>query len=189
MLEATNCIDKTGSEKSPLGIKIEITGNEGFMLCLRKKSQIVFNGATAEERNLLGEFSFRKIGIIPETCDNKVLGLIGIDCISSGRKINPVELSSVSIVANALGMALERARLFEQYSIKDAFDDLTSLYNKGSINKLLAAKYEKAVAGKQGISLDMLDIDHFKQFNDSFGHMPGDTFNYFPPLCADYRSG
>lgn len=175
MLVVTDCIDKTSSENL-LGIKIEITGqHEGFMLCLREKSPIVITGTTEADRDLLKLFGSAEMGIIPVTCDHKILGLIGVDCISSGRPINPAELFSVSIVANELGMALERARLFEKYRIKAAYDDLTSLYNKGSISKLLEDEYEKAATGKENLSVAMIDIDHFKQFNDSFGHLAGDN--------------
>lgn len=176
MLVVTDCIDTTGSDNSLLGTNVEITGqHEGFMLCLREKSPIVITGTTEADRNLLKQFGSPEMGIIPVTCDDKILGLIGVDCISSCRTINPAELFSVSVVANELGMALERARLFEKYRIKAAYDDLTSLHNKGSISQLLADEYGKAAAGKEIFSVAMLDVDHFKQFNDSFGHMAGDN--------------
>ncbi|MEN6623965.1 MAG: HDOD domain-containing protein, partial [Smithella sp.] len=175
ILVVTDCIDKTGSQNSLLGIKIEISGHhEGFMACLREKNPIVISGTTEADRDLLKLFGSTEIGIIPITCDHKILGLIGVDCIKSGRKINQAELFSVSIVANELGMALERARLFEKYRIKAAYDDLTSLYNKGSISKMLEDEYEKAEAGKESLSIAMIDIDNFKRYNDSFGHLAGD---------------
>ncbi len=60
------------------------------------------------------------------------------------------ELSSVAIVANELGTALERARLFEKYRVKAAYDDLTSLHNKGSINELLAGGFQARFIGEGG---------------------------------------
>ncbi|MEN6376181.1 MAG: HDOD domain-containing protein [Smithella sp.] len=176
ILIVTDCFVTTGSPESLLEMKVEITGqHEGIMSCLRQKSPILINGTVKAERELLNRFGIVEMGIIPITSDNKILGLIGVDCITSGRPINPAELFSVSIVANELGMALERARLFENYRVKAAYDNLTSLYNKGTISELIAGAYEKAVADADSLSVALLDIDHFKRFNDSFGHLAGDN--------------
>jgi two-component system cell cycle response regulator len=176
MLVVTDLVDTTSSGNSLLGTEVKITAqHEGFTSCLRQKSPVVISGATEADRELLRQFGLKEMGIIPVTSDNKILGLIGVDCITSGRTVNPAELFSVSIVANELGMALERARLFEKYRVKAAYDDLTSLYNKGSISELLASAYERAVAEKENLSVAILDIDYFKRFNDSFGHLAGDN--------------
>lgn len=55
---------------------------------------------------------------------------------------------------------------------KDAlFDSLTSLYNRRSFNKDLTMLCES----NQALCLVLLDIDHFKTFNDTYGHLFGDT--------------
>ena len=176
ILIVTDCFATTGPPESILERKVEITAqHEGIMSCLRQKSPVLINGNIEADRELLNQFGLTEMGIIPITSDNKILGLIGVDCVTSGRPINPAELYSVSIVANELGMALERARLFENYRVKAAYDNLTSLYNKGTISELLAGAYEKAVADADSLSIAVLDIDHFKRFNDSFGHLAGDN--------------
>lgn len=176
ILIVTDCFVTAGSPESILGSKVEITAqHEGIMSCLRQKSPVLINGTIEADRELLHRFGLTEMGIIPITSDNKILGLIGVDCITSGRLINPAELYSVSIVANELGMALERAHLFENYRVKAAYDNLTSLYNKGTISELLAGAYKKAVTDADSLSVAVLDIDHFKRFNDSFGHLAGDN--------------
>jgi diguanylate cyclase (GGDEF)-like protein/putative nucleotidyltransferase with HDIG domain len=176
MLVVNDCLDTTGFPDRLQETKVEITAHhEGFMSCLRQKSPVVINGATDADRDLLRMFGVTEMGVIPVTSDKNILGLIGVDCITSGRPINPAELFSVSIVANELGMALERANLFEKYRVKAAYDALTSLYNKGYISELLAGAFEKAASGKEKLSVAVLDIDHFKRFNDNFGHLAGDN--------------
>ncbi|MCY9873593.1 GGDEF domain-containing protein [Vibrio barjaei] len=51
------------------------------------------------------------------------------------------------------------------------FDSLTSLYNRGAFD----ADLNMFCDAKQPMSLIFLDIDHFKKFNDEFGHLFGDT--------------
>ncbi len=52
-------------------------------------------------------------------------------------------------------------------------DDLTGLYNRGHIIKLLSGLIERGSQPK-GISIIMMDIDHFKKINDTYGHKVGD---------------
>lgn len=175
-LVVTDHVDTTGAADGLSGLEVEVTPHhEGFISCLRLKGPVVITGVTSADQELLDRFGVAEMGIIPVTSNAQVLGLIGVDFIVSGRRIDSAELSSVSIVANELGMALERARLFEKYRVKAAYDDLTALYNKGSLDELLAAAFVRVEAGKGELSAVMVDIDHFKRFNDSFGHLAGDS--------------
>jgi diguanylate cyclase (GGDEF)-like protein len=54
-------------------------------------------------------------------------------------------------------------------------DELTQLYNRRHINEMLAGEYRRALRDKTSLSLLMLDIDHFKQINDNYGHPTGDA--------------
>lgn len=53
-------------------------------------------------------------------------------------------------------------------------DDLTGLYNRRFFNKMLQREIERARRFHESVSMLMLDVDHFKDFNDSFGHPEGD---------------
>lgn len=175
-LVLTDCVDMTASAESLVGTELDVTPqHEGILSCLRQKSPVIVSGTTEADRELLRKFGIAEMGIIPVTGNDQLMGLIGVDFIQSGRAVDVAELSSVAIVANELGMALERARLFEKYRVKAAYDDLTSLHNKGSINELLAGVFERTSSGKGDLSVVMVDIDHFKRFNDSFGHLAGDS--------------
>lgn len=53
-------------------------------------------------------------------------------------------------------------------------DALTGLYNRGMFNREMSKEFDRARRYKRALSLVLLDIDHFKRFNDSFGHQLGD---------------
>ena len=53
-------------------------------------------------------------------------------------------------------------------------DGLTGLNNRRAFNDTLAKEWRRSIRSGMPLSLLMLDIDHFKQFNDSFGHHGGD---------------
>jgi len=59
----------------------------------------------------------------------------------------------------------------EQVKRASTLDDLTRVFNRNTFNRLLEQTLNK---GTEGVALVMLDIDHFKQFNDQYGHPLGD---------------
>lgn len=168
-------IDTTEGGNELTGVEIQVTpGSEQLLNCLRSKSSVLITGMGSGDRAMLERFGVHEIGLVPITSNEQVLGLIGVDNCVSERQIETADLSSVAIVAKELGMALERARLFEKYRVKASFDDLTALYNRGAMNELLGACFSRALTGEE-LSVAMIDIDFFKRFNDSFGHLAGDS--------------
>jgi diguanylate cyclase (GGDEF)-like protein len=68
--------------------------------------------------------------------------------------------------------ALERnERRLTELSIRDS---LTSLYNRRYLEKTLSGEIEAARTLKSPLSVLVLDVDHFKEFNDIYGHLEGD---------------
>jgi diguanylate cyclase (GGDEF)-like protein len=62
-------------------------------------------------------------------------------------------------------------KIVEQLSITD---ELTGIYNRRHFNKLFQEELKNAFSEKQPLSFFMFDIDHFKQYNDYYGHQKGD---------------
>ncbi|MBF0537354.1 MAG: diguanylate cyclase [Nitrospirae bacterium] len=159
-----------------IGFGIVITPYlEGFIECLRRKKPVVIHGSTTEECSLLKQMGIKEMGIVPLTNNNQILGIIGVDNILSGAPIYQHDLSYVSMVANELGMALEHADIFERYRVRATIDALTRVHNRGSLDELLDNSFNHARQHDTDLAIGMIDIDHFKQFNDSFGHQAGDS--------------
>ncbi len=68
-------------------------------------------------------------------------------------------------------VSLEEQRRFEQFATVDA---LTGLYNRRWLDTNLARQIERCRKDEIAVSLIMMDVDHFKQFNDAHGHLAGD---------------
>ncbi|MEC9492076.1 GGDEF domain-containing protein [Flexistipes sp.] len=69
--------------------------------------------------------------------------------------------------------ALEK-RLIEVLEEKATTDSLTKIANRSKFNEILTHEMERADRYQNGLSLIMLDIDHFKKINDTYGHIKGD---------------
>lgn len=55
------------------------------------------------------------------------------------------------------------------------YDSLTGLANRGYLNEYLSQKFEEAVEKQKILGVELLDIDHFKAYNDTHGHLAGDV--------------
>ena len=80
-------------------------------------------------------------------------------------------ISAASQIALSLASLQLRETLREQ-SIRDP---LTHLFNRRFLEESLTRELELASRKKQSVALLFLDLDHFKKFNDAFGHAAGDT--------------
>src|SRR5678816_4587506 len=63
-------------------------------------------------------------------------------------------------------------------------DGLTGLYNHRHFHERLALEVERSQRSGLPLSLLMLDVDHFKQFNDTFGHPAADDFTDAAPRAG-----
>ncbi len=82
--------------------------------------------------------------------------------------------SLISAMSEEIALALHRARLYEQSQQLAFTDPLTGLANHRSLQENLKKILEEAKKTGGMVSVIMLDIDHFRQFNEKFGHDIGD---------------
>ncbi len=75
-------------------------------------------------------------------------------------------------LATQIETSLEKQKLLE-YHVN--IDDLTGLFNRGWLNKQFSPLLERYKKNQQPFSYLMLDIDHFKNVNDNYGHQAGDV--------------
>lgn len=74
-----------------------------------------------------------------------------------------------------IALALGNLRLRETLRSQSILDPLTGLYNRRFMEETLAREIRRAERNQRSLNLIMLDIDHFKEFNDTFGHEAGDA--------------
>lgn len=174
-LQIVNTLDTVASGVDLASCRLTITPLSGTLLtCLRQREPVLISGVDSGETEALAQLQAREIGLVPFANNNRVLGLIGVDNCRSGRPIRSTALRAVAIVANELGMALENARRFAEVSQRASMDGLTGINNRAALETLLAESFHSATA-ETPLSLAMFDVDHFKKFNDRFGHQAGDS--------------
>lgn len=78
-------------------------------------------------------------------------------------------------VAEQIALALANLKLHEALQQQSIRDPLTSLFNRRYLEESLEREVSRAERKEQSLGIIMLDVDHFKRFNDTFGHDAGDT--------------
>lgn len=101
-------------------------------------------------------------------------GVIAVDNFYSQREIKEEELIPLKIFAQYAAIAIANAYLHRQVNLLAITDTLTGLCNHGYFHQLLKQEIERAERYKKKFSLPVLDIDHFKDYNDTHGHLVGD---------------
>lgn len=110
---------------------------------------------------------------LPLTAHRKTLGLLYFELrAASGRGTPEVYLN---MLAENVSLALANLRLRDTLREMAMADPLTGLANRRQLDGMMEALLAEAERLGQPISCLMLDIDHFKRFNDAFGHEAGDT--------------
>lgn len=98
----------------------------------------------------------------------------GIILIDKAEPLEDETISLLSIIAHAVGTAINNSKVFSNAVREAIHDDLTGLHNRRYFNERLLDEMERAKRYVNPLSLIILDIDHFKNINDTYGHPIGD---------------
>ncbi len=115
----------------------------------------------------------------PLAAQGETLGVLYLEFASGDPSGNndPVRLleRQGTAVGERLSLALANLRLREALQRQSIRDTLTGLYNRRFMEESLARELGRTTRTNQPVSMIMMDIDHFKRFNDTFGHQAGDA--------------
>jgi diguanylate cyclase (GGDEF)-like protein len=110
----------------------------------------------------------------PITYRDDQIGVLIVEDDTAGRTWEIEEELMVKTVADQLAVAISHARLFKQVQNQAMTDSLTALYNHGAFKERLDREIKLAERNGDRVSLILLDLDHLKRINDTYGHRAGD---------------
>ena len=118
---------------------------------------------------------------LPLVFEENLLGILWV----WGKGLTRADLPIMSIFAKQIGVSLERARLFQEVQSLALTDPLTGLQNRRSLFELGRVEFARMQRMQRPFCCMMLDLDHFKQVNDQYGHMVGDqVLQEFAKRCS-----
>lgn len=125
-----------------------------------------FEGYICSTREVRSEIA------VPLKVRGEIIGVFNVE----SRKLNAFDehdLRLLSILSALIAVAIQNARLHQKMKNLAITDELTGLYNFRYLKEHLEEEVRRAQRYKRSLALIMADIDHFKEYNDTFGHLEG----------------
>jgi diguanylate cyclase (GGDEF)-like protein len=111
---------------------------------------------------------------VPIMTQGAILGLLAVASYKP-YAFDEDDMAMLSTVAQQTALALDNARHHAQVEEQARRDSLTGVYNHGHLLSLLQDQVTACAQSGAPVSMIMLDIDHFKLYNDQYGHVVGDA--------------
>lgn len=113
--------------------------------------------------------------VVPLSAEGRAIGVLVVEhAMRSGSRIERRVVSALERFASQAALALRNAWLLEEVQRLATTDGLTGLANRRSFDAALEREVARAGRSDEEVTLVLLDIDHFKTFNDAHGHQQGD---------------
>jgi len=140
------------------------------------------------EKNTDGYFRSAggKVVTLPLQVGGQVIGCMAVDNLLSQQPVDEGQIDTLKALSVQIGMAVLNARLFEDIEQQAITDGLTKLYVYRYFQQRLKEETDRADRYSYSVALIMMDVDNFKQLNDTHGHPFGDKVLEF--LAQHIRS-
>ncbi|MBN1793529.1 MAG: GGDEF domain-containing protein [Candidatus Omnitrophica bacterium] len=106
---------------------------------------------------------------MPFGVEKKIFGLVVL--VGLGEE----DFGRIGVIVNQFGLHMQRIQLYERVQQLALTDGLTGVYVRRHFRERLDEEMKRAKRRKTPLTLLMVDLDHFKSYNDQFGHLVGDV--------------
>ncbi|MCZ7586998.1 MAG: diguanylate cyclase [Deltaproteobacteria bacterium] len=134
------------------------------------KARIVNNIPGDEEFTGKDNTNVRSLVCVPLVANDEAIGIVNITNKKSGKDFTKDDLDLMTALANQASVSIHRSQLYS-LAIKD---ELTGLFVRRFFKHRIQEEINRADRYGAGFALIMIDIDHFKSINDTYGHLVGD---------------
>jgi diguanylate cyclase (GGDEF)-like protein len=126
------------------------------------------------QKKLQALTNIQSLLVVPLLLKQHAVGLLSVDDTREKHEFLEDEVTLVSAVANQAILAIENARLHQQVKEQAITDVMTGLFNHRYFQLRFTEEFSNSKRYGNALSVIMMDIDHFKHYNDTYGHIAGD---------------
>ncbi|HEX2028878.1 MAG TPA: sensor domain-containing diguanylate cyclase [Nitriliruptorales bacterium] len=117
----------------------------------------------------------RNVVVVPLNAEGRRIGLVIVEHgLRQSSRIERRVVTMTERFTDHAALALQNAWLLERLRAMATTDQLTGLANRRTFEETLAREMSREIRAGEPLSLILLDIDHFKRINDTYGHQAGD---------------
>jgi diguanylate cyclase (GGDEF)-like protein len=142
----------------------EPPGSDGDRPLSQLAERLVKQGSIADASGMLG---------FPLVVGGAPVGVLGI--LPEGGRLALDRRRIVEAAAALLAVSVKNAQLFREVRDNSVRDSLTGLNTRAHAMEVIDAELRRARRGQTPVSLILFDLDHFKEINDTHGHLCGDA--------------
>ena len=185
--ESTGQVLASHEDASVFNHEIELAKYPELLKALSTQEKVIVNDVQSdplveEMADVLQQARVNAILVIPIVLFDQNIGSLFLRAVRAKGGFTLREISFFEIVTNAASNALERAQLFESIQIANeslerlaTTDGLTGLYNHRFFRERLDQEVDRSLRYRAPLACMLFDIDNFKAFNDTYGHLMGDS--------------
>ncbi len=148
--------------------RLALADGKGLPDSLPRGAEVESDAAGSHLPSLAG---LRVDAAAPILAEGKLRGFL---CVGGARRRRGEEQAVVSMVADLSGLAIIQVEKLKDIEAAANVDDLTGVFNKRRFQERMWEEIRRAARDGVELSLLLIDIDHFKNFNDTNGHVAGD---------------
>jgi diguanylate cyclase (GGDEF)-like protein len=137
-----------------------------------KKPLLIEN--VQNEPDYIGDSTHPKSeAIVPLIIKNKIVGVLDVETLGK-NSLREEDLDTLSLLGEYIAMSIDNAQLYRETQRLAIRDEMTGTFNYRYFRDVLKKMIREREKTREPLSLLMVDIDNFKQMNDTFGHIEGD---------------
>jgi diguanylate cyclase (GGDEF)-like protein len=150
----------------------EVVKSDHVQNALRKaKTQQVPIPDSVQLEGVLANFRPQEVYVLPATYKEIPLGVV---VLGKAAPYEAEEQTRLELFRQGFGLALNNALAHDRLQRLAALDPLTGVYNRRFGLGRLHEEFERSIRSSIPLGILMMDIDHFKSVNDTYGHQVGD---------------
>ncbi len=142
-----------------------------------KNREPVYISDVRQNRSPLMPFKTQNTGsvfVLPLVYERDVLGMVVL-MFEKTNTLGTHEIELLGVLGNQAATSIANAKLYEEIERLAVTDGLTGLFNHRHFQETLAQEFNRLERFSEPISMLIIDIDHFKKINDTYGHPVGDA--------------
>ena len=112
--------------------------------------------------------------VLPMIYEKNLLGILAL-LLEKTNALSPHQIDLLRVLGNQASTSIANAKFHAEIERLAVTDGLTGLYNHRHFQERLALEFHRLERFSEPISLLLIDIDHFKKINDTYGHPVGDS--------------
>ncbi len=155
-------------------VKLDDTDNAFVEYVKNNKVPLIIENLSTDNRFYSKRARFSSMIAVPVEVNGEFHGIIkGIS--SRTDEFDEGDLRLLSVLGGLASISLTNARLYQRLQELSITDGLTGLYVQRYFKERLSEELQRSKSHNLALSVALIDVDHFKKFNDNYGHSSGDA--------------